>query len=221
MWSMRGAARRAFAGGFQRSPPVARSWLSALAGVRALHDGRSTIGLVRLLHASSITLAATACAVRALAAGFPALSRARSFSARGRRPLPRTSRGRGSFPAVRAFDSSRSRTTFSYSRMSRRMPMAPMTLPSGSRRADALSVVGITSPLALRGLSRAFRVTPRSTTSRSAAVNPRVSSGLMNARQRLLDQLVGPEAEQLRIRRRWPGESCPRGRRRTPGRARS
>ena len=37
----------------------------------------------------------------------------------------------------------------------------------------------MTSPLALRGLSRALRVTPRSTTSRSAAVNSRVSSGLM------------------------------------------
>src|SRR5207253_5804965 len=35
------------------------------------------------------------------------------------------------------------------------------------------------TPLALRGLSRALRVTPRSTTSRSAAVNSRVSSGLM------------------------------------------
>src|SRR5437879_681165 len=34
-------------------------------------------------------------------------------------------------------------------------------------------------PLALRGLSRALRVTPRATTSRSAAVNSRVSSGLM------------------------------------------
>src|SRR5205807_1531988 len=68
---------------------------------------------------------------------------------------------------------------FSSSRMSRRMPIAPMTLPSGSRRAEALSVVGITSPLALRGLSRALRVTPRSTTSRRAAVNSRVSWGLM------------------------------------------
>src|SRR6266404_1232263 len=63
--------------------------------------------------------------------------------------------------------------------MSRRIPMAPITLPSGLRRAEALRVVGMTSPLALRGLSRALRVTPRSTTSRSAAVNSRVSSGLM------------------------------------------
>src|SRR2546425_2174935 len=37
--------------------------------------------------------------------------------------------------------------------MSRRMPMAPITLPSGSRSAEALSVVGMTSPLALRGRS--------------------------------------------------------------------
>ncbi len=57
--------------------------------------------------------------------------------------------------------------------------MAPMTLPSGSRRAEALRVVGITSPLALRGLSRALRVTPRSTTSRRAAKNSRVSSDEM------------------------------------------
>src|SRR6267378_2394666 len=56
-------------------------------------------------------------------------------------------------------DFSRSRTTCSYARMSRKMPMAPITLPSGSRRAEALRVVGITSPLALRGLRRALRVT--------------------------------------------------------------
>src|SRR5205085_1221736 len=77
------------------------------------------------------------------------------------------------------FDSSRSRTTSSYSRMSRRTPIAPITDPSVSRRADAFSVVGITSPEALRGLRTAFRVTPRSTTSRSAAVNSRVSFSLM------------------------------------------
>ena len=58
--------------------------------------------------------------------------------------------------------------------------MAPMTRPSGSRRAEAFSVVGMTSPVALRGFSRALRVTPFSTTSRRAAVNSRVSSGLMN-----------------------------------------
>src|SRR5207245_9210171 len=48
----------------------------------------------------------------------------------------------------------------------------------GSRRAEALSVVGMISPLALRGLRRALRVTPRATTSRSAAGKSRVSSGL-------------------------------------------
>ncbi len=57
--------------------------------------------------------------------------------------------------------------------------MAPMTLPSASRSADAFKLVGITSPEALRGLRRALRVAPRSMTSRRAAVNSRVSSGLM------------------------------------------
>ena len=55
-----------------------------------------------------------------------------------------------------------------------------MTLPSGSRSAEALRLVGITSPLALRGLRTMLRVTPRSTTSRNAAVNSRASSVLMN-----------------------------------------
>ncbi len=64
--------------------------------------------------------------------------------------------------------------------MSRRMPMAPITLRSGPRRAEAFNVVGMTSPLALRGLSLASRVTPRFTTSARAAMNSRVSSGLMN-----------------------------------------
>src|SRR5256885_11856267 len=59
------------------------------------------------------------------------------------------------------------------------MPIAPITVPSGSRNAEAFSVVGMISPEALRGLSRAFRVTPRATTSRSAAMNSRVSSTLM------------------------------------------
>src|SRR3954454_13746327 len=63
--------------------------------------------------------------------------------------------------------------------MSRRIPIAPITLPSALRSAEALSVVGITSPFAERGLSTASRVTPRSTTSSSAAMNSRVSSGLM------------------------------------------
>src|SRR6266516_848739 len=63
--------------------------------------------------------------------------------------------------------------------MSRRTPIAPITLPSASRRAEAFKLVGITSPVAARGLRRAFLVTPRSTTSRRAAVNSRVSSSLM------------------------------------------
>ena len=53
----------------------------------------------------------------------------------------------------------------SSSRMSRRIPMTPMACPSPSRSADAFNVVGMTSPEALPGLSRRFRVTPRSTTS--------------------------------------------------------
>src|ERR1700722_1598400 len=63
--------------------------------------------------------------------------------------------------------------------MSRRMPMAPMTFPFELRSAEAFRLVGMTSPEALRGLRRALRVTPFSTTSRRAAVNSRVSSGLM------------------------------------------
>src|SRR5713101_6798512 len=58
--------------------------------------------------------------------------------------------------------------------------MAPITLASKSLKAEAFSVVEITSPEALRGLRRALRVTPRSTTSRRAAVNSRVSCGLIN-----------------------------------------
>src|SRR5436190_10242997 len=76
-------------------------------------------------------------------------------------------------------DSSRSRTTASYARMSLRTPIAPITFPSVSRRADAFRQVGITSPVAARGFRTAFLVTPRSTTSRRAAVNSRVSSSLM------------------------------------------
>src|SRR5438128_1571336 len=63
--------------------------------------------------------------------------------------------------------------------MSLSTPMAPITAPSASRSAEALRLVGITSPVAARGLRRALRVTPRSTTSRRAAVNSRVSSSLM------------------------------------------
>src|SRR5262245_20970203 len=64
--------------------------------------------------------------------------------------------------------------------MSLSTPIAPITLPSASRSAEALSVVGMTSPVAARGFRTALRVTPRSTTSRRAAVNSRVSSSLMN-----------------------------------------
>jgi hypothetical protein len=63
--------------------------------------------------------------------------------------------------------------------MSRRTPIAPITFPSAFRSAEAFSVVGITSPVAARGFRTALRVTPRSTTSRRAAVNSRVSSSLM------------------------------------------
>src|SRR5213594_2546634 len=77
-------------------------------------------------------------------------------------------------------DFTRSRTTCSYSRISRRMPIAPITRPSRSRRLLALRVVGMTSPLALRGFRRTLRVTPRSTTSRRAATNSWVSWGEMN-----------------------------------------
>src|SRR2546425_9761439 len=105
-------------------------------------------------------------------------SRAIIFSSRPTTTSSNFSRSK-IFSCSSPLDFSRSRTTCSYSRMSRKIPIAPITLPSGSRRAEALRVVGITSPLALRGLRRALRVTPRSTTSRSAAVNSRVSSGLM------------------------------------------
>src|SRR5438093_645932 len=106
-------------------------------------------------------------------------SRAIIFSSRPTTTSSNFSRSK-IFSCSSLLDFSRSRTTCSYSRMSRKMPMAPITLPSGSRSAEALRIVGITSPLALRGLSRALRVTPRSTTSRSAAVNSRVSAELMN-----------------------------------------
>src|SRR5207237_3282823 len=57
------------------------------------------------------------------------------------------------FSCSSACDARRSPTTRSYARMSRRMPMAPITLPSASRSADALSVVGMISPDALGGLT--------------------------------------------------------------------
>src|SRR5213594_1204686 len=105
-------------------------------------------------------------------------SRAIIFSSRPTTTSSNFSRSK-IFSCSSLLDFSRSRNTCSYSRISLKMPMAPITLPSGSRSAEALRVVGITSPLALRGLSRALRVTPRSTTSRSAARNARVSSGEM------------------------------------------
>src|SRR2546430_5700991 len=105
-------------------------------------------------------------------------SRAIIFSSRPTTTSSNFSRSR-IFSCGSLLDFSRSRTTCSYSRMSRKMPMAPITLPSASRSAEALRVVGITSPPALRGLRRALRVPPRATTSRSAAVNSRVSSALM------------------------------------------
>jgi len=43
--------------------------------------------------------------------------------------------------------------------MSRTMPIAPITVSSASRSADAFSVVGMISPEALCGFRRAFRVT--------------------------------------------------------------
>src|SRR6516162_2692883 len=85
----------------------------------------------------------------------------------------------------------------SSSRMSRRMPMAPITRPSGSRRAEAFSVVGMTSPLALRGLSLALRVTLGDHLAQRRGELPRLL-GADEARQRLLDQLRPAEAEQLR-----------------------
>src|SRR5207302_1744197 len=69
--------------------------------------------------------------------------------------------------------------------MSRRMPMTPMTSPAGSRREEALRVVGMASPEALRGLSRTLRVTPRSTTSPRATMSSRIAET-----QELEDRLV-------------------------------
>src|SRR5262249_42161441 len=85
--------------------------------------------------------------------------------------------------------------------MSRRMPIAPMMLPSVSRRADALSVVGIISPDALRGCSRTLRVTSRSTTSRPGARSdlPRLV-GREKPGDGLLEPLVPPQAQQTRDR---------------------
>src|SRR5438094_5708264 len=125
---------------------------------------------VQILPALSLSTS-----LRKLSSSF---SRAIIFSSRPTTTSSNFSRSR-IFSCSSLLDCSRSWTTCSYSRMSRKMPMAPITLPSGSRRAEALRAVGITSPLALRGFRRALRVTPRSTTSRRAARNARVSSGEM------------------------------------------
>src|SRR5881296_789614 len=70
------------------------------------------------------------------------------------------------------------------------MPIAPITVPSESRNAEAFSVVGMISPEALRGFRRAFRVTPRAPTSRKRGHE---LSGLVQADeagQRLLEHFI-------------------------------
>src|SRR5437016_5497395 len=77
------------------------------------------------------------------------------------------------------------------------MPIAPITVPSESRNAEAFSVVGMISPEALRGFRRAFRVTPRAPTSRKRGHEP---SGLVQADeagQRLLEDFVLAEPQEL------------------------
>ena len=145
-------------------------------------SSRSSISCARSFVFRSIT--SRPCAARAEASAPTRRSRAHpSMAVSGVRSSCETIARNSSFAlsAARSSrrESSRSRTTRSYARMSRRMPIAPMTVPSGSQRAEALSVVGITSPDALRGFSRTLRVTPRSTTSRNAAMNSRVSSAEM------------------------------------------
>src|SRR2546427_5864141 len=141
-----------------------------------LRDRAPTVRSRCLRHGDQILPALSLSpSLRKLSSSF---SRAIIFSSRPTTTSSNFSRSK-IFSCSSLLDFSRSWTTFAYSRISRRMPMAPITLPSGSRSAEALRVVGITSPLALRGLSRALRVTPRSTTSRRAARNARVSSGEM------------------------------------------
>src|SRR6266566_3954337 len=145
-------------------------------GGPGLADRRLTIFRQERCHRDhTLAVFSLPTSLRRLSSSF---SRAIIFSSRPTTTSSNFSRSR-IFSCSSLLDFSRSRTTCSYARMSRRMPIAPMTLPSASRRAEALRVVGITSPLALRGFRRALRVTPRSTTSRSAAVNSRVSWGLM------------------------------------------
>src|SRR5437879_255032 len=128
----------------------------------------SGLGHRGLLHRDQILPALSlSTSLRKLSSSF---SRAIIFSSRPTTTSSNFSRSK-IFSCSSPLDFSRSRTTCAYSRISRKTPMAPITLPSGSRSAEALRVVGITSPLALRGLRRALRVTPRSTTSPSAAVN--------------------------------------------------
>src|SRR2546425_10494731 len=141
-----------------------------------LRDRAPTVRSRGLRHGDQILPARSLSAsLRKLSSSF---SRAIIFSSRPTTTSSNFSRSK-IFSCSSLLDFSRSWTTFAYSRMSRRMPMAPITLPSGSRSAEALRVVGITSPRALRGVSRVLRVTLPSRTSRSAAVNSRVSSALM------------------------------------------
>src|SRR5207249_11986374 len=120
----------------------------------ALRDRAPTVRSRGLRHGDQVLPARSRSpSLRKFSSSF---SRAIIFSSRPTTTSSNFSRSK-IFSCSSLLDFSRSRTTCSYSRMSRRMPMAPMTLPSGSRRAEALRVVGITSPLALRGLSRALR----------------------------------------------------------------
>ena len=76
--------------------------------------------------------------------------------------------------------------------------MAPIAFPSVSRSADAFSVVGITSPVAARGV--------QASVARDAALDDLTESGRELARllladeagERLLDHLVAAEPEELR-----------------------
>ena len=92
--------------------------------------------------------------------------------------------------------------------------MAPMTRPSGLRKAEAFSVVGMTSPAALQGFQRgrdhfaagAARVEPgiaRDALRDYLSQRRRELAGLLRADeagQRLLDELVPAEPEEARHR---------------------
>src|SRR5262245_54173361 len=91
--------------------------------------------------------------------------------------------------------------------MSRRMPMAPMTLPSVSRRADAFKVVAMISPEALRGRRGTLRLAPcLNYLAQSGHELPRLVRA-QEARQRMLDDLIGPKTKELgdggRTRKPW------------------